>query len=191
MSATQPIEPASADPKLQAVPADAEPDTAPAGVAADAGSSSWRVRGAVAADVAAIATAVAQLLLELGGTPPEPEAMRATTLALLGDRDAGAVLVADADGALVGVLAASWQTAIHTAGRYGLIQDLWVHPSWRSKAIGAALVQAMVELARRQRVGRVEVGLPREGFDGLEATEAFYARNGFTALGRRMRLVLP
>jgi hypothetical protein len=35
------------------------------------------------------------------------------------------------------------------------------------------------------------VGLPREGFPGLEATEAFYARNGFTPLGKRMRVVLP
>jgi GNAT superfamily N-acetyltransferase len=164
--------------------------THPAQPAADADASSWRVRDAVAADVEAIATAVTQLLLELGGTPPEPEAMRATTLELIGNRDAGAVLVTEADGALVGVLAASWQTAIHTAGRYGLIQDLWVHPAWRSRAIGAALVQAMVELAGRERVGRVEVGLPREDFPGLQATEAFYARNGFTPLGRRMRLAL-
>jgi GNAT superfamily N-acetyltransferase len=167
MSQTQPIEPAPADVEV-----------------------TWRVRGAVAADVAAIATAVSQLLLELGGTPPQPAAMRATTLELLDDGGAGAILVAEAGGALVGVLAASWQTAIHTAGRYGLIQDLWVHPAWRSRAIGAALVDAMVELARREHVGRVEVGLPREGFGGLEATEAFYARNGFTPLGKRMRVVL-
>jgi GNAT superfamily N-acetyltransferase len=181
MSTTQPIKP---------LPAGSVAD-AGTGTAPDAEADSWRVRGALAADVAAIATAVSQLLLELGGTPPEPAAMRATTLALVRDRRAGAVLVADAGGTLVGVLAASWQTAIHTAGRYGLIQDLWVHPAWRSRAIGAALVQAVVELARREHVGRVEVGLPRDGFAGLEATEAFYARNGFTAHGKRMRLVLP
>jgi GNAT superfamily N-acetyltransferase len=178
MSAPHPIEPRVAD-------ATTEAEAAP-----DGGASAWRVRDALVTDVAAIATAVAQLLLELGGTPPEPEAMRATALALLRDRNAGAVLVAEADGALVGVLAASWQTAIHSAGRYGLIQDLWVHPGWRSKAIGAALIRAMVELARREQVERVEVGLPREGFAGLNATEAFYARNGFTSLGKRMRLVL-
>jgi GNAT superfamily N-acetyltransferase len=189
MSATRPI---------GAAPADAGPDAgaggtpgARAGTVPDARTGSWRVRGALAADVAAIATAVSQLLLELGGTPPEPEAMRATTLALVRDRRAGAVLVADAGGTLVGVLAASWQTAIHTAGRYGLIQDLWVHPAWRSRAIGAELVHAMVELARREHVGRVEVGLPRDGFPSLDATAAFYARNGFTELGKRMRLVLP
>jgi GNAT superfamily N-acetyltransferase len=188
MSTTQPIEP---------LPAGTVPDPGPgtmpdaeAGKMPDVGEGSWRVRGALAADVAAIATAVSELLLELGGTPPEPEAMRATTLALVRDRGAGAVLVADAGDTLVGVLAASWQTAIHTAGRYGLIQDLWVHPAWRSRAIGAALVQAMVELARREHIGRVEVGLPRDGFAGLEATEAFYARNGFMAHGKRMRLVL-
>ena len=57
--------------------------------------------------------------------------MRTAARALLEHPESGVVLVADADGEIVGVLAASWQTAIHVAGRYGLIQDLWVHPGWR------------------------------------------------------------
>jgi GNAT superfamily N-acetyltransferase len=149
----------------------------------------WTVRLATAADVAQVAAAVAELLLELGGTPPDQQAMRATAHTLIEDRDAGTVLVADADAALVGVLAASWQTAIHIPGRYALIQDLWVHPSWRSQQIGAVLVAALLELAGQAGVERIEVGLPRESFAGLAATEAFYQRNGFAPLGPRMRLV--
>ena len=33
-------------------------------------------------------------------------------------------------------------------------------------------------------IGRMEVGLPRESFAGVAATEAFYSANGFTPLGR-------
>jgi branched-chain amino acid aminotransferase len=150
----------------------------------------WQVREAREQDVAGVSSAVAELLVELGGTPPEPAAMQAATRALLEDPDAGAVLVAELDGSLVGVIAASWQTAIHIPGRYALIQDLWVHPDWRGREIGADLVRALCELASERQIARVEVGLPRESFAGLDATEAFYLRNGFTALGARMRRVL-
>jgi GNAT superfamily N-acetyltransferase len=156
----------------------------------DAGAAPWRVRGASLEDCGQIASAVARLLVELGGTPPDAAAMRATTQALLENPDQGAIVVAEADDALVGVLAASWQTAIHIPGRYALIQDLWVHQARRSNAIGAALLAALFALARQQRIERVEVGLPRDGFAGLDATQAFYERNGFALHGPRMRLVL-
>jgi GNAT superfamily N-acetyltransferase len=110
--------------------------------------------------------------------------------ALLNDQDSGALFVAEADGALVGVLTSSWQTAVHIPGRYGLIQDLWVHQAWRSRAIGAALIAALQSRAQELGVTRIEVGLPKESFAGLGATEAFYRANGFEALGPRMRGVI-
>ena len=94
-------------------------------------------------------------------------------------------------GAIVGVLGASWQSAIHIPGRYALIQDLWVHPSWRGAGVGGGLLAALFELARRAGIACVEVGLPRERFAGLAATEAFYLANGFTPLGARMRRGAP
>jgi GNAT superfamily N-acetyltransferase len=93
--------------------------------------------------------------------------------------------------AILGVLGASWQSAIHVAGRYALIQDLWVHRAWRGSGVGGGLLAALFERARERGIGRVEVGLPRASFAGLEATEAFYRANGFTALGTRMRRSLP
>jgi GNAT superfamily N-acetyltransferase len=160
---------------------------APAAPAPPSGRAGWRVRAAVGDDIAAIAAAVGELLAELGATPPAAPAMEATARALIHDRDAGAVLVAECEGALIGVLGASWQNAIHIPGRYGLIQDLWVQPSWRGSGVGGGLLAALCELARERGVARLEVGLPREHFAGLAVTEAFYAAHGFTALGARMR----
>ncbi len=101
--------------------------------------------------------------------------------------DSVTVPPAHALGSLVGVLGMSWQSAIHTPGRYALIQDLWVHREWRGRGVGAGLLAALFELARGRGAVRVEVGLPRESFAGIAATEAFYIANGFTALGPRMR----
>ena len=77
--------------------------------------------------------------------------------------------------------------AIHVPGRYGTIQDLWVHPDWRSRAVGRKLLAAFFELAREEGARRIEVGLPRESFEKIAATEAFYLANGFRHLGPRMR----
>jgi para-aminobenzoate synthetase len=148
-----------------------------------------RVREATEADTPAVAAAIGQLLVELSGGGPPTNELEQATLDLVRDRGMGALLVAEAGGedGLVGVLAASWQHAIHVPGRYGTIQNLWVDPRWRSKAIGQQLVDAFCELARETGAKRIEVGLPREDFERIAATEAFYLANGFEHLGPRMR----
>ncbi len=150
----------------------------------------WRVREAEGPDAAAAAAAIGELLVELGGEGPSQVALEEATRTLIEDPGAGVLLLAETDERLVGVLAASWQFAVHVPGHYGTIQDLWVHPDWRSKAIGRDLMEAFCGVARRHGAKRVEVGLPREDFANLRATEAFYLGNGFVSLGPRMRRVL-
>jgi GNAT superfamily N-acetyltransferase len=151
----------------------------------------WTVRPAAAGDVAAVAAAVEELLLELGGSRPRRAALEGEALALVDDPAVGALLLAaDSGGEVVGVLGASWQRAIHVPGPYLTIQDLWVERSWRSRGVGAGLVEAAAELARERGVGRIEVGLPRETFAAIRQTESFYEANGFELLGVRMRRLL-
>ena len=148
------------------------------------------VREAETEDVEEVAAAVASLLAELGGRRPERPALEAEVRALLADPAGGSVLVAEADGRLVGVLSASWQRAIHVPGVYATIQDLWVDGAWRSRGVGAELVEAIASQARARGVSRLEVGLPRETFAAIASTESFYRRNGFEHLGPRMRRLL-
>jgi GNAT superfamily N-acetyltransferase len=150
----------------------------------------WRIRQASADDAAAVAAAVGDLLVELGGRRPSEEALEAEARTLLGDPREGVGFVAEAGERIVGVLVASWLRAMHVPGRYALIQDLWVDPDWRSRRIGADLVAALAAFAREQQVTRIEVGLPRESFAGIGATVGFYAGNDFESLGIRMRLDL-
>lgn len=149
-----------------------------------------RVRAASGEDAPAVAAAVEALLIELGGERPSAAALEAAARELAEDRQAGALLVAEHGGAIVGILAASWQYAIHVPGRYGTIQDLWVHPDWRSRALGGELILALVRKAAEVGVPRLEVGLPQETFPQLAATERFYRENDFTPLGPRMRRLL-
>lgn len=148
------------------------------------------VREAEAADVEAVASAVESLLLELVGRRPERSELETEVRALLDDSEGGSVLIAEADGDVVGVLSASWQRAIHVPGIYATIQDLWVDEAWRSRGVGAELVEAIASQARARGVSRLEVGLPRETFAAIASTESFYRRNGFEHLGPRMRRLL-
>lgn len=148
------------------------------------------VREAGSEDVEGVATAVESLLAELGGRTPSPAEMEAEVQALLDDPQGGSVLIAEADGEIVGVLTASWQRAIHVPGVYATIQDLWVDEDWRSRGVGAELVEAIASQARTRGVSRLEVGLPRETFAAIASTESFYRRNGFEPLGPRMRRLL-
>ncbi len=148
------------------------------------------VRAATAEDAPAVAGAVEELLIELGGERPSATALRESARELADDPESGALLVAEREGEIIGVLAASWQYALHVPGRYGTIQDLWVHPEWRSRELGRELILALVREAAESGIPRLEVGLPKEGFAQLDATERFYRENDFTPLGPRMRRLL-
>lgn len=179
-------------------PTPMQPDAAPPSALA-----TWTIREATLGDVTAVATAVSGLLVELGGKPaPLPE-LEAATRVVVENPDTGILLVAVADeqegqatlrgrsnGALTGVLGVSFQHAIRIPGRYGLIQELWVHPAWRGRTVGGDLIVALFSRARDREIYRLEVGLPSDKFPHLAATEAFYLNNGFTTIGLRMRRLL-
>jgi GNAT superfamily N-acetyltransferase len=180
--------------------------------AAMPGTVGWEVREARPEDAAAVATGVAALLCELGATPPAHAEIETEARAHTEDPSLGIVLIAataesadptnasshfppDSDqncelsggGELVGVLTASWARAIQVPGRMLTIEVLWTRREWRGRAVGAGLVDALAPLAVAAGAARVEVGLPRESFDAIRATERFYLANGFERLGPRMR----
>ena len=156
------------------------------------GKSGWDVRRARPSDSAAVATGVAALLCELGATPPSHTAIEDEARAHIDDPSLGIVLLAVGDsGELVGVLTASWARAIQVPGRMLTIEVLWTRREWRGRAVGAGLVDALAEAAVDAGAARVEVGLPRESFEALRATERFYLANGFERLGPRMRRAVP
>jgi GNAT superfamily N-acetyltransferase len=152
----------------------------------------WRLRTARPPDAEAVAGAVHGLLVELGARPPPVAALVPAARRLLDNDELGAVVLAEAPGgALIGVLAASWVLAVHARGTLAVIQDLWVAPEWRGRAVGHELVEAIIDIAATHGIDRIEVGIPRDDFPALEATRRFYERNGFAAVGARLRREAP
>jgi GNAT superfamily N-acetyltransferase len=127
------------------------------------------VRDAEPRDVEAITALAGEL-----GYPTTSDAM-ARRLAALGERDA--VLVADDGGACIGWIHVSVIDSLEN-DRHAEIRGLVVASTHRSAGIGAALVRAAEEWARRRKLGRVRV---RSNVI-RERTHRFYERLGYRAV---------
>jgi ribosomal protein S18 acetylase RimI-like enzyme len=92
---------------------------------------SVEVRPATSADVDTVLAVWAQARSAAARTPDDPEAVER-----LLERDPGALLVAEADGQVVGVLIAGWD------GWRGNVYRLGVLPSHRRQGIARRLVEA-------------------------------------------------
>ena len=144
-------------------------------------------------DLETVLTGVRDLLRELSGDPARTlgTGAREAIRAIIGDRAVGTILVASTDaGETVGVLSASCQVAIRTAGWYLLIQELYVRPGFREIGIGQQLIRHLVSDAEERGLPLIEVGLPGSGFESHSRTRSFYLRQGFTDVGPRMRCVV-
>jgi len=94
-----------------------------------------RIREAAPDDVADIVTLIAHL-----GYPVREEALQ-RTLELLRQTPGHAVLVAEAYGAVCGLLVLSTHPSLTLQGGLGVVQELVVRPTQRRREIGESLLQ--------------------------------------------------
>jgi ribosomal protein S18 acetylase RimI-like enzyme len=102
------------------------------------------VRAATDADIDAVVAVWAEARSRAAQTPDDPAVVQQ-----LLDRDPGALLVADSDGEVIGVLIAGWD------GWRGNVYRLAVLPSHRREGIARELVDAGHERLRAQGARRV------------------------------------
>lgn len=154
----------------------------------------FTVRRATPDDATLVTSMVRALVAELSGLPGRRLPADAESVAgvLAGDSADGFVLLAvDQAREPVGVLTASCPLAIRAGGRYVHIEELYVLPRMRSRAVGMALLARLAEEARTVGARLVEVGLPGARYPDEPQTRAFYEAHGFETVGVRMRLALP
>ena len=152
----------------------------------------YQVRPARLEDVTQIIAAIGALLGELRGTTDTslPTGAEITCARIIDGRAIGAIFVAylpAEQASLIGVIALTIQEAIHVGGPYVLIQDLLVHPHYRSHRVGAGLIGAAETYCRERKLTNLEVCLPRHHFPNLPRTYHFYESCGFAEIGPRMR----
>lgn len=82
---------------------------------------------------------------------------------------------------IVGFGAICESHSLYAEGRFGIIQEFYVAPEYRSKEIGKFLIQAIVEFAKEQGWKRLELCTPP--VPEFDRTVGFYKSNGFDITG--------
>jgi len=123
-------------------------------------------------------------LLETLGGQVLPAAADVFEQLLTGER--GAVLIAEHEGEVVGMISISFNLAMRYGGEYSQLEELIVDPAARGLKAGGALVQSAVDLAKAR--GCKESGLYQVA--STEHNQAFYEKYGYQRVGSEMRQAL-
>lgn len=93
------------------------------------------------------------------------------------------VLLAQAGHATVGFATLCESHALYVGGAFGIVQEFYVEPAWRSRSVGRALLDGARREAGRRGWLRLELCTPP--LPEFDRTLAFYAENGFEITGGR------
>ena len=131
------------------------------------------IRQARAGDAAALLAGYEWLFEPPGSVPPRWDRERAAARleALCAGRDA-TMLVADADGAVVGICSVYLDIESVRFGRRAWVEDLAVHPGHRSAGHGKALLDAAKDWARERGATHLEL----DSSDARADAHRFYER---------------
>ena len=147
------------------------------------------IRQADKNDAAVVTELVIKLLTELNGKPYEGDSAAMTAAAaelIVSGRCVSFIL--ESDQKPVGILNISIAHAIRNCGEYGILEELYIEPDYRSRGFGKELLDCAKELARQNHWPRLEVGAP--SLEHWRRTFAFYRNNGFEEIGPRLKFIL-
>ena len=150
------------------------------------------IRRATAADARPVATMITRLVGEFVEVGPEAsgpdDGVLACARRMLALRDSVFGLIAEAEGAPVGVLMVNERAALTAGDVYGKLTELYICPRWRGRGVAGALLDAAAALGRERGWTRLEIGRPTT-LDRSKA-EALFAAKGFRPADQRLRLPL-
>lgn len=129
-----------------------------------------RLREAAPDDVADIVALIAHL-----GYPADEQAVR-RTLRLLRETPAHAVIVAEVEGAVCGLLVLCARPSLSLQGSVGVVQELVVGPAHRRREIGESLLQYAKGLAVERGFARLECAVSMSHQPGADR---FLLEHGF------------
>ena len=149
------------------------------------------VRHATDADFDVVLQLVARLLDELGEEGEETGALATTSLRMVlaeGSTPHMSLLAETATGRAVGVATLGEAFALYAHGRYGIINEMYVEPDYRSQGIGEQFLAEIAAIGRRRGWRRIDVTAPESPRWGR--TRSFYERNGYVFTGPKLKLLL-
>ncbi len=91
------------------------------------------------------------------------------------------VMAAFDEDKIIGFGAICESHSLYAEGSFGIIQEFYVMPEYRSREVGKSLIQEIVEFAKQQKWKRLELCTPP--VPEFDRTVEFYQSNGFEITG--------
>lgn len=98
----------------------------------------------------------------------------------------GAFIAYDSNNKPKGLITISEAFAIYNGGDFGVITELYIDRTSRSKGIGKLLLESVFDFSISMNWNKVEVGAPNA--EEWPRTIEFYKRNGFKQKGPKLRI---
>lgn len=134
---------------------------------------------AAVADTPALCDLLARQLQE-HDLPSGPDRVGPAVAGIMADGQRGFLLVARAEGAVVGVAYVALIWSLEHGGQASWLEELYVLPAWRGRGVGADLLRAALAEARRRGCLMMDLEVTA---DHARAAR-LYEREGFAALDR-------
>ena len=142
---------------------------------------------ATAADIPALCGLLMLLFAQEAEFTPDPVAQARGLALIVGNPQAGVILVAKVNGETVAMVNVLFTISTALGEPVALLEDMVVAPPWRSAGIGSQLLARAIALARDKGCRRITLLTDRTN----ESAQRFYARQGFAASSMTaMRLAL-
>jgi len=126
-----------------------------------------KIRSAEAADLASLVSLLAALFaIEEDFAFDEPKQRRG--LALMLENERGCVLVAEAEGRVVGMCTGQLLVSTAEGGLSLLVEDVVVQEQWRGRGVGRLLIDAISDWARVNKVSRLQLLADRNNIPALD-----------------------
>lgn len=133
-----------------------------------------RMRSAEPADLAGLVSLLAALFaIEEDFVFDEPRQRQG--LALMLENERGCVLVAEAEGRVIGMCSGQLLVSTAEGGQSLLVEDVVVDEQWRGRGVGRLLLEAISDWARANQVSRLQLLADRNNTPAL----GFYGSLGW------------
>ena len=138
------------------------------------------IREATIKDQAQVFDLLRQLMTSVNAESPINKPSGAKTFREVIEEEKGAVLLAEENGQMLGLITLSYTVAIRCGGIYSCIEEFIVTESARGKGVGSKLLEAAIKKATEKGSYELQVIRPSElGYP-------LYLRYGFEDLGKHL-----
>jgi GNAT superfamily N-acetyltransferase len=133
------------------------------------------IRPATEADIEGMAEMLRLLFTQEAEFAPSIDAQRDGLRAILASPSVGRLLVAEADGALLGMVNLLYTQSTALGGRVAILEDMIVVPAERGSGVASRLLDAAIDTCRGDGCRRITLLTDADN----SRAQKFYERSGF------------